>query len=207
MADPVLSFNHWREAMGAWPYKNFSPAELASKGDGSLRLNKGAMAKLVNLRVALGRPMLITSAYRDPAHNRRVGGATHSMHLEGKAFDVRMENHDPAEFEAVARTVGFTGFGYYPQHGFMHIDTGPERSWGTKFPLRETRFAPESVPTPKAQAAKEGTSVAAIAVAAERIVNEAAPILPDAYVSIGFTAVAVIGLGVVLWRMFRVDAE
>jgi hypothetical protein len=87
--------------------------------------------------------VIITSAYRSKAHNAAVGGAQESMHMQGKAFDVRMDNHDPAEFEAAAREVGFTGFGYYPKQGFMHIDIGRSRTWGTPFPKTETALPAE----------------------------------------------------------------
>jgi len=204
----VIHLGHWRQAeVFDWPFPHFSPAELASKGNGSIKIQVDAVERLERLRVKLGKPMLVTSAYRDPEHNRRVGGAKGSYHLRGQAFDIRMDNHDPAEFEAAARHAGFTGFGFYPHLGFMHIDTGPVREWGKRFPPRETRFAPEAKPAKVTQAAKEGTSVTAIAVAAERVVNEAAPILPDAYVTYGFTALAVLGLCIVLYRMTRTRAE
>jgi len=204
----MVRLSHWREAKNhVWPFKYFSAAELASKGNGSLMISEDALRRLDQLRSDLGAPMLITSAYRDPEHNRRVGGARHSLHMQGIAFDVRMENHDPVKFEAAARKVGFTGFGFYPHLGFMHIDTGPAREWGKRFPERKTRFAPEPVPAKYTQGAKEGTSVAAIAVAGERIVQEAAPLLSDELVTYGFTAFAVIGLGLVVYRIFRSRGE
>ena len=43
-------------------------------------------------------------------------------------------------FEAAARAVGFQGFGFYPRSGFIHIDLGPARSWGERFPKRATRL-------------------------------------------------------------------
>ena len=57
-----------------------------------------------------------------------------------------MANHDPVAFEAAAREVGFLGFGFYPRSGFMHIDLGPARVWGQRFPVRETAFAEETPP-------------------------------------------------------------
>lgn len=57
-----------------------------------------------------------------------------------------MSNHDPAAFETAARAVGFLGFGYYPRSGFMHIDLGPARQWGERFPVRVTAFATETPP-------------------------------------------------------------
>ena len=69
-----------------------------------------------------------------------------SKHLQGAAFDIAMRNHDPHAFEAAARAVGFNGFGFYPRSGFMHVDLGPARAWGERFPKRETPFAPEAPP-------------------------------------------------------------
>ena len=48
-------------------------------------------------------PIAIRSAYRSPEHNKRVGGAKASKHLEGTAFDISMANHDPETFIAAAR--------------------------------------------------------------------------------------------------------
>ncbi|SDX23299.1 protein of unknown function [Paracoccus sanguinis] len=57
-----------------------------------------------------------------------------------------MANHDPVAFEAAARAVGFLGFGFYPRSGFIHVDLGPARQWGERFPVRPTPFAAETPP-------------------------------------------------------------
>jgi hypothetical protein len=87
-----------------------------------------------------------TSFYRSPDDNRAMGGATRSKHLDGAAFDIAMSNHDPVAFEAAARAVGFLWFGFYPRSGFMHVDLGPARQWGERFPIRATAFAEETQP-------------------------------------------------------------
>jgi len=66
--------------------------------------------------------------------------------IEGIAFNIAMRNHDPETFAAAAREVGFRGFGFYPRSGFMHIDLGPARSWGERFPKRASVFAAETPP-------------------------------------------------------------
>jgi hypothetical protein len=143
----TTTFNHWRDVPErSWRWQNFSPAEIACRGSGSLRINEEALDKLQALRDRLGKPLIVRSAYRSPAHNRAVGGASRSKHLDGTAFDIAMDNHDPAAFEAAARAVGFKGFGFYPRSGFMHIDLGPERSWGERFPVQATAFAAETPP-------------------------------------------------------------
>lgn len=119
--------------MSKWRWPSFTPHELRSKGDGKLAIDEDAMDKLQALRVKLGRPLYVRSAYRSPYHNKKVGGAKFSMHLKAKAFDINMVNHSTDEFLAAAKSVGFTGFGFYPKSTspFIHVDTGRPRQWGT----------------------------------------------------------------------------
>ena len=187
-----------------WTWPSFSPREMACKGTGKLIIDTDAMDDLQSLRDMLGKPLIITSAYRSPEHNKRVGGAKRSKHLEGIAFDVRMDNHDPHTFEAAARAAGFTGFGYYPKSGFMHIDTGPARSWGKPWPKTQTEWPvepprqPETLTEDKDAQAAAGAGVAgALAVAADYL-----PILGG----LGDTAqiIAVLAaaafIGYILWK-------
>lgn len=168
-------YNHHRDyPMDKWRWPNFSPREIACKGTNGLIVDEVAMDRLQTLRNALAAPIILTSAYRSPEHNRRVGGAKNSYHMRGQAFDVRMENHDPEKFVVLARAAGFRGIGYYPRSGFIHIDTGPERTWGTPFPRSSTGLAAEpekresiaQSATVKAVAldvaAKAGTGIAAV---------------------------------------------
>jgi zinc D-Ala-D-Ala carboxypeptidase len=143
----AITYRHWRDVpSNRWRWKNFSPAEIACRGTGSIRVHEEALDKLQALRDRLGKPLIVLSAYRSPQHNRAIGGAPRSKHMDGTAFDISMANHDPAAFEAAARAVGFLGFGYYPRSGFMHIDLGPARQWGERFPVRATAFAAETPP-------------------------------------------------------------
>lgn len=138
---------HWRDVPESnWRWPSFSPAEIACRGSGKLLINAPALDRLQALRDRPGKPLIVRSAYRSPAHNRAVGGAPRSHHLEGAAFDIAMTNHDPVAFEAAARAVGFLGFGFYPRSGFIHIDLGPARQWGAPFPPRALPFAPETPP-------------------------------------------------------------
>ena len=140
----VRSYAHWTDVPAEdWPWPHFSPEEVACRGTGRLVVNPAAMDALERLRHALGAPMILRSAYRSPEHNRAVGGAPRSKHMEATAFDVAMANHDPRRFEALARDCGFQGFGFYPRSGFMHVDLGPAREWGERFPTRATRFETE----------------------------------------------------------------
>ena len=138
---PTKSYDHFRDFPESdWRWPSFSPAEIASRGDGTLKLNSEAMDKLQTLRNRLGKPMIVLSGYRSPAHNKAVGGAPHSKHMLGTAFDIAMSNHDPVAFEAAARAVGFLGFGFYPRSGFMHIDLGPVRQGSQLWALPVSRW-------------------------------------------------------------------
>jgi len=134
----------WRDVPEKlWRWPNFSPEEIACRGDGKIRINEPALDKLQALRDRLGVPLIVHSAYRSPEYNRKVGGAKQSMHLQGAAFDISMANHDPKSFEAAAREIGFTGFGFYPRQNFMHVDIGRARQWGDPFPPSASRFSDE----------------------------------------------------------------
>ena len=144
-------YDHWSQVpMELWCWPDFSPQELACRGTGKLKLDFASLDKLQALRNAIGKPLIVNSAYRSPEHNKAVGGVPDSKHLDAQAYDVSMANHDPIIFEARARACGFTGFGHYVSKNFMHIDTGPTRKWhgsdGKYFPTTPTptpTFQPE----------------------------------------------------------------
>lgn len=76
----------------------------------------------------------IISGYRSPETNswlRKMshGVAEHSMHIEGKAIDIRMSDVDVHTIRQVALALQQGGVGYYPRRDFVHIDTGSVRSW------------------------------------------------------------------------------
>jgi len=80
-------------------------------------------------------PFEVISGYRSPATNealqRRGGGgvATHSLHLEGRAIDVRLADVSLAELRDAATSLRAGGVGFYPQSQFVHLDTGRMRRW------------------------------------------------------------------------------
>ena len=126
------SYDHFSQVdQEAWAerFPNFGPDEIACKGTGKLLVNEQALDCLQELRERLGKPMIINSAYRSPAHNRAIGGAKKSKHMEGIAFDVSTHNLDRSELVAAAQDIGFRGIGFY--RSFIHIDTRPNAvTWG-----------------------------------------------------------------------------
>jgi len=146
----LIYFKNWKDVPAdMWRWPNFSPEEIACRGTGKVGIDFDAMDKLQALRQRLGAPVMLNSAYRSPEHNKAVGGATNSQHLKARAFDVSMANHDPEAFEAAARAVGFTGFGFYRRSKFIHVDIGPAREWGERW--KSPQGAPRFSPPPPAQ--------------------------------------------------------
>jgi len=103
-----------------WP--NFKPTEFDCKGTGRIALDPIALDKLQALRKEIGKPFYIVSGYRSPQHNRAVGGAQFSKHMDGIAFDVSMEGINERRFIQAAERHGFNGIGTYGG-SFVHIDT------------------------------------------------------------------------------------
>ena len=76
----------------------------------------------------------VISAYRSPATNAMLaatsdGVSSKSLHMEGKAIDVRLDGLPLEKLRdlALARAAG--GVGYYPGSDFVHLDVGRVRSW------------------------------------------------------------------------------
>jgi hypothetical protein len=75
-----------------------------------------------------GNPLRILSAYRTPDHNRKIGGAPNSQHVQGRALDFTHPEMAPAQVVAVLKRAKVSGLlpslgglGLYRR--FVHIDT------------------------------------------------------------------------------------
>jgi hypothetical protein len=113
--------------MTQWKWKYFNRDEVNSPDDGSLVINEDALDKLERMRIKVGKPLKINSAYRSIKHNKKVGGEKGSMHRQGRAFDISNKGHNPYDLYQAAIDAGFTGFGFY--RTFLHVDTGNKRWW------------------------------------------------------------------------------
>lgn len=93
------------------------------------------LQKLINsIQSEFGKPIRITSGYRDPEHNRRIGGAKKSAHLRHNAVDITFnkDKEDTLRFVEIASKLGAGGIGVY-RPGVVHIDLEGRRSWGPNF--------------------------------------------------------------------------
>jgi uncharacterized protein YcbK (DUF882 family) len=79
-------------------------------------------------------PFAVISGYRSPATNHTLqqksgGVATRSLHLEGRAIDVRLIGVKTKLLRSAAADLGRGGVGYYQASDFVHLDTGRFRQW------------------------------------------------------------------------------
>jgi uncharacterized protein YcbK (DUF882 family) len=93
--------------------------------------------QLHDLRLSLGiahRPFHIISGYRSPhtnslLHHESHGVSNNSLHMQGRAIDVRVEGLDSRHIRNAALAMHRGGVGYYHESDFVHLDTGKVRSW------------------------------------------------------------------------------
>ena len=76
----------------------------------------------------------VISGYRSPQtnemlHERSGGVASRSLHMEGRAIDVRLQSVDCASLAEKALAMQRGGVGYYNRSDFVHLDTGRFRTW------------------------------------------------------------------------------
>lgn len=92
---------------------------------------------LSDLAAAVGRPgaeIQIICGYRTPWSNEFLrshssGVAEGSLHMQAQAIDIRIPGIDTLTLRNAALALGRGGVGYYPQSGFVHVDTGRVRTW------------------------------------------------------------------------------
>src|SRR4029077_1461141 len=75
-------------------------------------------------------PIVVHSGYRTPQTNAQIEGAARlSLHMWGKAADFHVPGVPMADLAGICEACPISGgVGYYPE-GWVHMDTGPKRSW------------------------------------------------------------------------------
>jgi uncharacterized protein YcbK (DUF882 family) len=101
------------------------------------RMDRQLLDGLHALSASNGGEFEVISGYRSPKTNARLhrassGVAVHSLHLEGRAIDVRLAGMPTARLRDAALALALGGVGYYPKSDFVHLDTGRVRHWGTQ---------------------------------------------------------------------------
>ena len=80
-------------------------------------------------------PYMMLSGYRSPRTNamlrRSSGGvARNSLHMVGKAADLRLKSRSVGQMYNAAMSCRAGGVGKYSRSNFVHMDCGPIRTWG-----------------------------------------------------------------------------
>ncbi len=94
------------------------------------------MLHLLRQRIGRKGAFDIISAYRSPKTNAMLrnnssGVAKRSLHMEGKALDIRLPGYDLHKLHQQAVALKAGGVGLYTGSNFVHIDTGRVRYWGS----------------------------------------------------------------------------
>lgn len=89
---------------------------------------------LVQKRIGGNRDVHVISGFRSPEYNAmlvRTGrrAARNSLHMQGQAIDLQLPGIHPKVIRRAALDLAFGGVGYYRRSKFVHLDSGPFRTW------------------------------------------------------------------------------
>jgi len=127
-----------------WSGKGYVTDELAAidhllrdfRTGQARHIDTALLDRLYKLQQTLGRhdAFHVISGYRSPATNSALrshsgGVAKHSLHMQGRAIDIRLPGVELSNLRHAALAQKAGGVGYYPKSNFVHIDTGRPRFW------------------------------------------------------------------------------
>jgi len=107
--------------------KYFNLSEFTCPCCNLVMLHPRLLGKLVELRKILERPVYITSGYRCPKYNQKVGGVPNSYHLIGLAADIKVKDINLIELLEICENIDFNGIGFYEKKNFLHLDVRPTK--------------------------------------------------------------------------------
>ena len=88
----------------------------------------------LHARLRTDEPYHVICGYRSQATNDKLrrrsrGVASHSLHLDGRAVDLRVPDVPLKNLRELAIGLNRGGVGYYPRSRFVHVDVGDPRTW------------------------------------------------------------------------------
>jgi len=107
--------------------KYFKLSEFACPCCNLVMLHPKLLAKLVELRNTLEKPVYITSGYRCPKYNHQIGGVVNSYHRIGLATDIKVKDINLITLLEVCENIDFNGIGVYEKKNFLHLDVRPTK--------------------------------------------------------------------------------
>lgn len=99
--------------------KYFRVKEFVCRGSGKNLIKQELIDKLDALREDFGQPIIVTSGYRSPEYNKKIGGAPNSTHMQGIAADITARDLDRL-YELCLKHFDAVGDGR--KKGFCHVD-------------------------------------------------------------------------------------
>ena len=150
----TMATNTYKKGQKTKLSENFNSLEFDCHGSGCCSetiINPKLVEYVQKIRDHFGKSITVTSGYRCPTHNKRIGGATGSRHSKGDAADIVVSGVAPAEVAKYAESIGIKGIGLYETNAdghFTHIDTRDVKSfWYGQNEAKRTTFG-GSTPTP-----------------------------------------------------------
>jgi uncharacterized protein YcbK (DUF882 family) len=133
----TLTATYWRNGTvdrGALHDINFILRDFRAREVFPIDMKLLDLLSELHQRTGTRQPFQVISGYRSPRTNAMLaaessGVATRSLHMDGKAIDIRLADVDLRKLHATAVAMKLGGVGMYPQSNFVHVDTGRVRYW------------------------------------------------------------------------------
>ena len=159
----TMATNTYKKGQKTKLSENFNSSEFDCHGSGCCSetiVNPKLVEYVQKIRDHFGKYITVTSGYRCPVHNKRIGGATGSRHSKGDAADIVVSGVAPREVAKYAESIGIKGIGLYETNAdghFTHVDTRDVKSfWYGQNEAKRTTFGgstpapnPSPAPAPK----------------------------------------------------------
>ena len=108
---------------------NFKAKEFAClDGTDTIFVSDELVKILQKVRNHFGKAVIINSAYRTEAHNKKVGGSVNSQHKYGMAADIRINGVSPKTIATYINTLMPNSGGIGVYSSFVHIDVRAKKS-------------------------------------------------------------------------------
>ena len=101
--------------------------DLVQRGSGHIANKTWPLLYCKTLVTSLERPVYVTSGYRCPRYNQKIGGVVNSYHCIGLAVDIKVKDINLIELLEICENIDFSGIGFYEKKNFLHLDVRPTK--------------------------------------------------------------------------------
>ena len=135
--DETISATYWRNGVydkGALKDINYLLRDFRTGDVATIDPNLLDLLVELHRRAGSRKPFHVISGYRSPKTNALLasasdGVAKRSLHMDGKAIDIRLHDVALSDLRQTALGMKAGGVGYYKKSDFVHVDTGRVRQW------------------------------------------------------------------------------